>query len=324
MNVFMQKEKEMFKKTRLYLLILLVTAVTLLLAACGGGGDAPTITLIENSWPSSELNVAVAANLLENEMGFPVEIVSLDESAQWDALAAGDADASLEVWPSGHGERIAQYIEEQGVVEDGGSLGPIGLIAWYVPTYMVDENPALATWEGYVGADVAAQFASAETGDNGTFYAGPAGWTQYDQQIIDNLGMDFEVINAASEDALLAQVSATYERQDPILFYFYEPHVLFTQLDLTQVELPEYSDACYDKIDAGGVDCAYPGDQLMKILSADLSEKSPEAYQFLKNFNYATADQTTMLGYMDQDMTVEEAAQKWIDENESVWKAWIP
>jgi len=315
----------MFKKTRLFLLILLATAVPLILAACGGsGGDAPTITLIENSWPSSELNVAVAANLLENEMGFPVEIVALDESAQWDALAASDADASLEVWPSGHGERIAQYIDEQGVVEDGGDLGPIGLIAWYVPTYMVDENPTLATWEGYVGSDIAAQFASAETGNNGTFYAGPAGWTQYDQQIIDNLGMDFEVINAASEDALLAQVSASYQRQDPILFYFYEPHVLFTQLDLTMVELPEYSDACYDNIDAGGVDCAYPGDQLMKILSADLAEKSPEAYQFLKNFNYTTADQTTMLGYMDQDMTVAESAQKWIDENESVWSAWIP
>jgi glycine betaine/proline transport system substrate-binding protein len=313
----------MSKKIHLTILALILTAVVLL-AACGGGGDKPTITLIENSWPASEINIAVAANLLENEMGFPVEVIALDESAQWDALAAGDADASLEVWPSGHGERIAQYIDEQGVVEDGGALGPIGLIAWYVPTYMVDGNPALATWEGYVSGDVAAEFASAETGDKGTFYAGPAGWTQYDQQIIDNLGMSFEVINAASEDALLAQVTAAYERQDPILFYFYEPHVLFTRMDLTMVELPEYSDDCYAKIDAGGVDCAYPGDQLMKILSAQLAEKSPDAHQFLKNFNYATADQTTMLGYLDQGMTVEESAQKWIDDNESVWSPWIP
>ncbi|MCP5094410.1 MAG: glycine/betaine ABC transporter substrate-binding protein [Chloroflexi bacterium] len=313
----------MFKKSRVIVFVLFVTAVTLL-AACGGGGDKPTITLIENSWPASEINIAVAANLLENEMGFPVEVVSIDESAQWDALAAGDADASLEVWPSGHGERIAQYIDEQDVVEDGGPLGPIGLIAWYVPTYAVDANPALATWEGYTNADTAAQFASAETGDNGTFYAGPAGWTQYDQQIIDNLGMSFEVINAASEDALLAQVSAAYEREEPILFYFYEPHVLFTRLDLTMVELPEYSDDCYAQIDAGGVDCAYPGDELMKILSADLAEKSPDAHQFLKNFNYTTADQTIMLGYLDQDMTVQEAAQKWIDDNESVWSAWLP
>lgn len=313
------------RSTRMIILVVVAMITLLALAACGGGGEEkPTITLIENSWPASELNVAVAANLLENEMGFPVEIVALDESAQWDALAAGDADASLEVWPSGHGERIQQYIEEQGVVEDGGPLGPVGLIAWYVPTYVVEEHPELATWEGYTSPDVAAEFATAETGDKGTFFAGPAGWTQYDQQIIENLGMNFEVINAASEDALLAQVSAAYERKEPILFYFYEPHVIFTRLDLTMVELPEYSDECYAKIDSGGVDCAYPGDQLMKILSAKLAEKAPDVRQFLKNFNYTTADQTTMLGYLDQGMTVEESTQKWIDDNESVWRAWIP
>ena len=138
------------------------------------------------------------------------------------------------------------------------------------------------------------------------------------------MGLNFEVINAASEDALLAQVIAAYEREDPILFYFYEPHVLFTQIDLTEVELPAYSDDCYAKIDDGGVDCAYPGDELMKIVSAKLEEKAPDVRQFIKNFNYNTADQTTMLGYLDQDMSVKEAAQKWIDNNESVWKTWIP
>ena len=69
------------------------------------------------------------ANLLRNQLGYPVEIIALDEQAQWDALAAGDADASLEVWPSGHGERIAQYIDEQKVVENGGELGVVNQIA---------------------------------------------------------------------------------------------------------------------------------------------------------------------------------------------------
>lgn len=309
---------------RIRLVALLLLAAVVLLAAGCGGDEKPLITLIENPWPASELNVAVAANLLENQLEYPVEIVPLDENAQWDALATGDADASLEVWPSGHGERFQQYVDEQGVVENGGPLGPIGLIAWYVPTYMVDQNPALATWEGYTDPAVAGAFARAETGDKGTFFAGPSGWTQYDQQIIDNLGMNFQVINSASEDALLAQVTASYERQEPVLFYFYEPHVLFTRLDLTRVELPPYSDECYATIPDGGVDCAYPGDELTKIFSADLAEKAPDAYQFLKNFNYTTADQTTLLGYLDQGMSVAEAAQQWIDENESVWQAWLP
>ena len=225
-------------------------------------GDKPTIKLIANTWPASELNVNVAANLLKSQLGYDVEIIALDEQAQWDAIAAGDADASLEVWPSGHGERIAQYIDEQKVVENGGELGVVGQIAWYTPKYVVDANPALATWEGFKGADVAKQFATAETGDKGTFFAGPLGWTQYDQQIIDNLGLDFQVINTASEEALLAQMSAKYERQEPVLFYFYKPHAIFTKYDLAQVELPSCTKEEHEaKVEGGQGGLRLPGRQ---------------------------------------------------------------
>ncbi|KAA3656708.1 MAG: glycine/betaine ABC transporter substrate-binding protein, partial [Chloroflexi bacterium] len=113
----------------------------LLVVACGGGGSE-TIALVENPWPASELNAAVAKIIIEQELGNPVEIVALDENAQWDALSSGDVDASLEVWPSGHSERMAEYIDELGTVENGGALGPVGEIGWFVPKYVVDQNPA--------------------------------------------------------------------------------------------------------------------------------------------------------------------------------------
>jgi glycine betaine/proline transport system substrate-binding protein len=293
-------------------------------APAAPSGDKPTIKLIANTWPASELNVNVAANLLENQLGYPVEIIALDEQAQWDALAGGDGDASLEVWPSGHGERIAQYIDEQGVVENGGELGVVGQIAWYTPQYVVDANPSLATSEGFQGPDVAKQFATAETGDKGTFFAGPLGWTQYDQQIMDTLGLDFQVINTASEEALLAQMSAKYERQEPVLFYFYKPHAIFTRYDLAQVELPACTKEEHEaKVAEGAVDCAYPDDRLIKIFNPKLKDNAPDAYNLLKNFNYTTDDQIEMLGLLDGGMTVEEAAQAWIDAHGETWQAWL-
>ena len=293
-------------------------------SAAASSGDKPTIRLIENTWPASELNVAVAANILQNQLGYPVEIIALDEQAQWDALAGDDADASLEVWPSGHGERIAQYIDEQKVVENGGELGVVGRIAWYTPKYVVDANPALATREGFTDPEVAKQFATAETGDKGAFFAGPLGWTQYDQQIIDNLGLDFQVINTASEEALLAQMSSTYARQDPILFYFYVPHAIFTQYDLVNVTLPECTKADHEaKVEAGAVDCAYPEDRLIKILNPKLAEAAPEAYQLLKNFNYTTDDQIEMLGLLAEGKSVEEASQAWVDAHADTWQSWL-
>jgi len=327
-----------------YLSFMLILLVALFSAACAGieesgnassdassdtsggaSGDASggeMITLVENPWPASELNVAVAKILIESELGNSVEVVALSESAQWDALAAGDVDASLEVWPSGHGERIAEYIEELGAVEDGGPLGPSGEIGWYVPTYAVEANPALATWEGYTDANVAAEFASAETGEMGRFLGGDPGWTQYDEQIIGNLGLPFQVVWTGSEDALLAEVSGAYGREESVLFYFYSPHAIFEQFDLTQVELPPYSDECY--ADEAAIDCAYPSDTLMKIFSAGLAEKDASVHTLLSNMNYGSNAQVSMLAMLNDGMSVEEAAQAWVDANESVWQAWLP
>ncbi len=79
-----------------------------------GSADKPVIQLAENPWSASALNVAVARILLERELGYEVEVVTIGESAQWPAIANGDIDASLEVWPSGHAENVAEYIDNQG------------------------------------------------------------------------------------------------------------------------------------------------------------------------------------------------------------------
>lgn len=310
--------------------MMMVLVVALLGSACAGiedgaggsssGGGGETIMLVENPWPASELNVAVAKILIEQELGNSVEIIALDENAQWDALAAGDVDASLEVWPSGHGERIAEYIENLGTVESGGMLGPAGEIGWYVPTYAVEANPALATWEGF--ADVAADFASAETGDLGRFLGADPSWVQYDEAIISNLDLPFQVVWTGSEDALLAEVSSAYSREEPVLFYFYSPHAIFQEFDLTQVELPAYTDECY--ADEAAIACAYPTDNLMKIFSAKLQEKDAAVHTLLSNMNYGSDAQVEMLAMLNSGSSVEEAAQAWVEANGDVWGAWLP
>jgi glycine betaine/proline transport system substrate-binding protein len=323
-------------KRNVFLLVGLII-VALIAAACGSVATqttAPieateaetsaetkaTITLVENPWPASELNVEVAKIIIEKELGNPVEIVALTEQVQWDALAAGDVDASLEVWPSGHGERIAEYIDNLKTVVNGGLLGPVGEIGWYVPTYVVEANPALATWEGYKFA--AADFAVAETGDLGRFLGADPSWVQYDEAIIANLGLPFQVVWTGSEDALLAEVSSAISRNEPVLFYFYSPHAIFQQFDLTQVELPPYSDECY--ADPAKIACAYPKDELMKIFSAKLEAKDAAVSQFLSNMNYGSDAQIEMLAMLNDGKTVEEAAQVWVDAHEDIWRAWLP
>lgn len=300
--------------------------VALVIAACAApAAPKPTIKLAENNWTGSRININVAKILLEEQLGYTVELVALDENAQWPALAAGDLSASLEVWPSGHAENVAQYIDQQKAVENAGELGVIGKIGWYIPTYLLTDHPELATWEGFLDPANAALFATAETGDKGQFLGGDPSWVQYDDQIIANLGLNLQVVWAGSEEAILAQLDAAYNRQDPVLIYFYRPHSAFAKYDLTNVTLPENTAECYARAESGGVDCDYPTDVLFKIVSAKLKDSAPEAYQFIQNMNYDTATQVSMIAAVDTDgKTPEEAARAWITANEATWKAWIP
>ncbi len=318
-------------RSRWLLLLTTLMLLAIFVAACAppasqpAAAEKPVIKFAENPWSGSAVNVAVAKILLEEQMGYPVEVTTLDENAQWTALATGDLHASLEVWPSGHAENVAEYIDGQKVVENGGLLGPVGEIGWFTPKYMIDQHPELATWEGFADPELAKLYATAETGDKGQFLAGDPSWVQYEEQIIPNLGLSMQVVVAGSEEAILAALDAAYSREDAVLFYFWTPHSIFAKYDLALVELPEYSDECYAKAESGGVDCAYPSDDLFKIFSAELKDYAPDAYTFLKNFNYTTQDQITMIAAVELDnKSAEEAARAWIDANEATWKAWLP
>ena len=115
------------------------------------------------------LNAEVAKNLIESEFGNPVEITEVDENdAMFTGLADGTLDAVLEIWPSGVTDAETAFIDDGSVV-DLGELGAIGKIGWFVPQYVIDDNPDLKSWEGFKDPATAAIFATAETGDNGRF-----------------------------------------------------------------------------------------------------------------------------------------------------------
>lgn len=298
-----------------------LTLLSLAVAACApAAAPKPTIKLAANPWDGSRVNVEVAKILLTKELGYTVEIVEIDENGQFPALASGDLSATLEIWPSGHAKDYDDYIKTS-KLEDLGPLGVVGKISWYIPTYMVQKNPELATWEGFKSNG--AMFKTAETGDLGQFLGGDPSFVQYDEQIIANLGLPLKVVYAGSEQAILSALDAAYARQEPILFYFWTPHAIHAKYDLTPVELPAYSEACY--ADTAKVACDYPPDVLYKAGNAKLKTDAPEAHTLLKNLNYTTKDQITMLADITANSkTPEQAAQAWVDANKAVWEKWLP
>jgi len=322
-------------------LLLGTLALTLVLAACGssskpsgtkttngsGGKLSGSITLAVNPWDGSAANANVAKVILEKQV-MTVKLTDIDENASWPALDSDSIDANLEVWPSGHAKDISTYIKTKKTVVDGGLIGPTGQIDWFIPKFVADAHPEYKTWEGLKTAAAAKYFATAETGDKGQFLLGDPSYVSYDADIIKNLGLPFKVVVGGGEAALITGIDTAFKDKTPLLFYFYNPQWANAKYDLVKVQLPAITPACTKSAADQGKDhkyaCAYPPDHLFKAISVKLETKNPGAFAFLKKMKWTDQDQNTVTKYKNVDgMTMAAAAQKWVDDNPTVWQAWL-
>jgi glycine betaine/proline transport system substrate-binding protein len=259
--------------------------------------------------------------LIESELGNTVEVVAIDENTMFTGLSDGSLDAVLEVWPSGITEDEQAFLDDGSVVNIG-ELGAIGKIGWFVPQYVIDEHPELATWEGFQDPELAALFATAETGENGRFLGTDPSYSQYDEAIIANLGLPLQVVFSGSEPATVAELDARVAANEPIVMYWWTPTAAVAQYDLVNVTLPEYNEECY--ADPAAIDCDYPEDVLVKLASSGLAEKAPNVQSFLEKFQISTEDQLGMLPAVEIDgEDAADVAGQWIADNEDVWSAWL-
>jgi len=302
-----------------------VVVGSLLAAACGSsettGGGTETIRVARNNWTASAIGVEIVKQLIEKQLGNPVEIVDIDESAMFAGLSSGELDANVELWPSGTSAEEQAYIDDKSVVNMG-ELGVVGKIGWFVPQYVIDKYPSLATWEGLKDPAVAKAFGTAATGANGRFLGMDPSFSQYDEQIISNLKLPFTVQYSGSEAATQAEILALVAKQEPLIMYYWTPSAAVGKYNLKNIALPKPTVDCAK--DSAMCDGDYPEDVLIKVASAKLEAKDAKVFAFFKKFALSTDDQLGFLPGVEIDKrTAADVAAEWIAANESTWSSWF-
>ena len=295
------------------------------------GGSAKlsgTITLAVNPWDGSAANAAVAKAVLEKQ-GVTVNTKDIDENAAWPALDSDSIDANLEVWPSGHQKDIQTYITDKKSVVDGGLIGPTGHIGWYIPKFVADAHPEFKTWQGLKSQAAADYFKTAETGDKGQFLLGDPSYVSYDAD--DHQEPEPAVQGRRRWRRGRAHHhdreprSRTRRRCSSTSTHRSGPT---TSTRSSSVKLPPVTPACTAAASSPSTyskyNCDYPTDHLMKAISAKLETKNPGVFKFLEKMKWTDKDQNTVTGYKNVNgMTIDQAAQKWVNDNPTVWQAWL-
>lgn len=308
----------------------LLAAGMLALSACGetigsdadsgaGGSDCGDLNIAINPWVGYEADAAVVAYIAETELGCKVEKKNLKEEVAWQGFETGQVDVVIENW--GHPDLTKTYIEEKKVAIDAGPTGNKGVIGWYVPPWMAEEYPDITDWNNL--NKYADLFKTSESGDKGQLLDGDPSFVTNDEALVRNLGLNFKVVYAGSEAALIQGFRTAEEQKTPMLGYFYEPQWFLSEVPLVKVNLPPYTDGC--DADPEKVACDYPEYDLNKIVRKEFSESDSPAWTLIEKFSWTNDDQNLVAKYIAEDkMSPEDAAKKWVEENKETWQAWLP
>ena len=302
---------------------------TVLAASVAGmshAANSEPVKIPVHNWSSQIVGAQIVGKIL-NQAGFETEFISSDSQVVYTSMCEGDVHLVHEVWQGAFGVAFEKVVGE-GCVIDAATHDAKTREEWWYPKYVEEQCPGLPDWEAL--NKCAEMFATPESKPKGRFLAGPVDWLKHDQERVDGLKMNFEVVNAGSAAALWAELDSASKRNAPIVLFNWTPNFIEAVYEGAFIEFPEYHENCREDPSWGmnpdlAYDCGNPKDGYLKIgVWKGFPESHPGAYEIVRKMNFTNLDIAVMAKLADIDgMEPEEAADKWLADNEAKWKAWM-
>lgn len=249
-------------------------------------------------WDSEIASTHVVAAVLMDDLGYDVELTSVDAGPMWTGVAQGDFDAIVAAWlPATHEAYWAQYgddLVDLGPNLDGADIG------WAVPAYVdVDSIDGLNDHADEFGGEIIGI-------DPG------AGLMAASDRAMEVYGLDDFTLLDGSDAAMTAALDRAISREEPIIVTSWRPHWMWAAYDLKYLEDPQgvFGDA----------------ESIHTVVNAEWAENGApqDVRDFLDAF-YWTGEQmgAVMLMITQEGMEPMEAARAWIADNRDVVEGWL-
>lgn len=272
------------------------TTAILTVFALMGAANAQTIELGYVLWDSEIASTNVVAYVIQEELGYDVNMTSVDAAPMWLGVAQGDFDAIVAAWlPFTHASYWEQFSDD--VVDLGPNLEG-AVLGWVVPAYVPVES--ITELNDYVD-EFGGQVIGIDPG---------AGLMQASEDVIDVYDLDYTLV-AGSDAAMIAELDTAIANEEWTVVTGWIPHWKFAAYDLRILEDPELALGEEETINT--------------ILSNSFYENGPEdVVAFLDNF-FWNAEQMgeVMLMINEEGMDEWEAAATWVENNRDIVNSWL-
>ncbi len=270
-------------------------------ATDGQGQDASAAAqksadLVYVNWAEGIAYTNLAKVVLEEKMGYEVQITSADVGPSYTAVAEGDKDAFMECWlPVLHKDYVDKYeddLVDLGNVYEGTQSGLV------VPTYVtIDKISQLNEYQENFDGEI--------TGiDSG------AGVMSTTEEVIEMYDLELKLVSS-SGPAMTAALQDAVRSEDWIVVTGWRPHWMFGRWDLKFLEQDD------DKQVWGKGNIHIMGRK-------NLRRDKPELAAFLSAMFFTDAQLSDlMLKVEESDEDVAVVARQWMQDNGDVVDEWV-
>ncbi len=258
-------------------------------------------TLVYIQWDEGIAYTHLAANILEEKMGYDVTLISAELDAAYKSIAENDADAFMESWqPMLHKSYMEKYggqLADLGPVFDSTKTGLV------VPSYMpVDSIRQLR--ELSVRKRLNGTITGIEQG---------AGIMRTTRELLNRYDLDYQ-LQSSSGPAMTAVLKRAIMNREWVVVTGWKPHWMFGKWDLKFLKQdPDKQLWSEDKIHIMGM--------------KNIREKKPTLAAFLQNMHLSERELYDLMLYIEenkQDADLTLLTKIWMEDHPSIVNEWIP
>ncbi|MBT3147111.1 ABC transporter substrate-binding protein [Neptunomonas phycophila] len=296
--------------------------------------ECGSVSIADMNWNSATLIAHVDKFILENGYGCDAELVPGDTMPTGASMIEkGEPDIAPEMWSNSMREALDKGVEEGRLRFAGQSLSDGGEEGFWVPKYMVDKDPTLATIAGVIAH--AKEFEHPEDPELSAFYTCPAGWNcqissgnLFEALKLADAG--FDLVDPGSGAGLSGAIAKAYERQEPWFGYYWAPTAVLGKYEMVKVDFGSGIDEAEFKNCTTAEDCEnpkvtmYPPSMVQTVTTEGFAKRAPEAYEYLANRAFTNAQMNGLLAWMEDNQADGDVAMEhFLTENADTWTAWV-
>lgn len=279
-------------------LAILAALISLLFLGSSPALAQKKLRLAYVEWDCAAASTHLVQAVLQEKLGYEVEILPVAAAAMWQAIGTGNVDAMVTAWlPVTHADyyaRVKNRVEDLGPIVGGAKLG------WAVPAYVTIDS--IGELNAHAG-----RFKNKIIGiDPG------AGLMRLSEQAMKDYGLNKLELMEGSGATMTAALDTAIRRKEWVVVTAWSPHWMFGKWNLKYLKDPK------------GV--LGEEEQIHTIVRKGLKQDNPDAYKVLKNFAWKDPGQLQMVMAWDQEPKADryENAKRFIRENEAQVKSWLP